>query len=253
MPGAQSSRETPRGAPLSHHRAYGSRTTAVSDNVQRHRRQDSFLIPYRKRSWLLARRGSGSAFPSDAVARRVPRGFVQKPPWSNTALLPLHAHRMVQAAPWLSNSALRPVARTTMASADFSLPVRGRCQPPAPANRRGREISQGKTLILPSIAAGFTCVVSVWLSGFPIRRRVTPPHRPCIRFLFVSSEFCLKASSPPHLAVTQLPSANGSGHPARRGLAPPRSLPCLAHDVDTGLRRHDGGAAPMGQSLGPSV
>src|SRR5271166_2013133 len=31
----KSSRETPRGAPLSHHRAYGSRTTAVSDSVQR--------------------------------------------------------------------------------------------------------------------------------------------------------------------------------------------------------------------------
>ena len=32
----KSSRETPLGAPLSHHRAYGSRTTAVSDRVQRH-------------------------------------------------------------------------------------------------------------------------------------------------------------------------------------------------------------------------
>src|ERR1035437_3045161 len=37
------------------------------------------------------------------------------------------------------------------------------------------------------------------------------------------------ASSPPHLAVTQLPLANGSGQPARTGLAPPRSAPCLAH------------------------
>jgi hypothetical protein len=116
-----------------------------------------------------------------------------------------------------------------MASADFSPPVRNRSRPPAPANRRGGEISQGKTLILPSSAAGFTCVVSVWLLGFPVRRRVTPPHRPCIRFLFVSSEVCLKASSPPHLAVTQLPSANGSGHTARRGLSPPRSVPCPAH------------------------
>jgi hypothetical protein len=31
----ESSRGAPRGAPLSHHRAYGSRTTVVSDNVQR--------------------------------------------------------------------------------------------------------------------------------------------------------------------------------------------------------------------------
>ena len=91
---------------------------------------------------------------------------------------------------------------------------------------------EGKTLILHSSAAGFTCLVSVWLLGFPVRRRVTPPHRPCIRLLFVNSEVCLKASSPPQLAVTQLPSANGSGHTARRGLSPPRSVPCLAHVVD---------------------
>src|ERR1035437_6910911 len=43
------------------------------------------------------------------------------------------------------------------------------------------------------------------------------------------------ASSPPHLAVTQLPLANGSGQPARRGLAPPRSAPCLAHMGSKGL------------------
>ena len=43
-----------------------------------------------------------------------------------------------------------------------------------------------------------------------------------------------------HLAVTQLPWANGSGHPAGRGLAPPRPVPCLAHGVAADLRRHDG-------------
>ena len=50
----------------------------------------------------------------------------------SAALLSLHVHRMVQAAPWLSNSALRPVAPATMASADFSPPVGCRCRPPAP-------------------------------------------------------------------------------------------------------------------------
>jgi len=43
-----------------------------------------------------------------------------------------------------------------MASADFSPLVRDCCQPPAPIVWRGEEISQGKTLLLPSNAAGFT-------------------------------------------------------------------------------------------------
>jgi len=116
-----------------------------------------------------------------------------------------------------------------MASADLAPSVGYRSRPPAPVARRNGEISRGKTLILHSIAAGFTVAVSAWLSGVPIPRRVTQPHRPRIRFLFVGTEFCLKASSPPHLAVTQLPSANGSGHSARRGLPPPRSAPCPAH------------------------
>jgi hypothetical protein len=38
--------------------------------------------------------------------------------------------------------------------------------------------------------------VSVWLSGVPVHSRVTPPHRPSIRFLFVSSELCFRL--PPH-------------------------------------------------------
>ena len=61
------------------------------------------------------------------------------------------------------------------------------------------------------------------------------------------------ASSPPHLAMTQLPLANGSGLPARIGLAPPRSVPCLAHVVDAGLRRHDGIAVPIGHCIGRLV
>src|SRR5271165_7193248 len=50
LAGSKSSRETPRGAPLSHHRAYGSRTTAVPDQVERgvmagHRSQSQRLEP----------------------------------------------------------------------------------------------------------------------------------------------------------------------------------------------------------------
>jgi hypothetical protein len=111
-------------------------------------------------------------------------------------------------------------ARATMASADFSPSFGSRSRPPAPVARRNGEISRGKTLILHSIAAGFTVAVSAWLSGVPIPRRVTQPHRPRIRFLFVGTELCLKAPSPPHLAVTQLPSANGSSGNNRAAVWP---------------------------------
>lgn len=37
--------------------------------------------------------------------------------------------------------------------------------------------------------------VSVWLSGVPVHGRVTPPHRPSIRFLFVGSGLCLRLPS----------------------------------------------------------
>jgi hypothetical protein len=121
-------------------------------------RQGSFLFPCRGRLLLLGCRRSGSAFPADAVAQHRLGRLVEEVSLGNAALLPLHAHRKVQAAPSWSNSALRPMVRAAMASADFS---------------RLSETVSGP--LLPS--------------------------------------FCLKASSPPHLAVTQLPSANGSGHP----------------------------------------
>jgi hypothetical protein len=89
----QSSRGAPRGAPLSHHRTYGSRITAVSDKVQRGillPRQGSFMIPCRRRLWLLSRPRSGSAFPAGAVAQRGLQGFVENVPLVRAALLPLH-------------------------------------------------------------------------------------------------------------------------------------------------------------------
>src|SRR6185503_10491835 len=132
---------------------------------------------------LLGRPSSGAAFTGCAVAPRRQQGLVEKVPLVRAALLPLHAHRKVQAAPCLSNSALRTFARATMASADLAPSVGYRSRPPAPVARRNGEISRGKTLILHSIAAGFTVAVSAWLSGVPIPRRVTQPHRPRIRFL----------------------------------------------------------------------
>jgi len=161
-------------------------------------RQGSFVIPCRERLRLLVPRRSGSAFPAEAVAQRGLEGFVEKVPLICAALPPLPAHRIVQAAPWLSNSALHPMVWATMASADFSSCVGGRLRPPAPVARRQEEISQGKTLILPPSAAGYTAVVSVWLLEFPVRSRVVPPHRPCIRFLFVGSEVCRRLPPHPH-------------------------------------------------------
>jgi hypothetical protein len=163
------------------------------------------------------------------VAQRSLQGFVEKVPLVHAALLPLHVHRLVQAAPCLSNSALRPVARTTTASADFSRSIEGRRRPPAPIVRRDREISQGKTLILHSVAAGFTCARVHLAFGRP---RPLPgyPTAPALYPMSVRQLRALPpAASPPHLAMTQLPLANGSGQSARRGLAPPRSVPCLAH------------------------
>ena len=84
-----------------------------------------------------------------------------------------------------------------MASADFSTPIEPRRRRPVPMIWRDAKISQGKTLLLPSNAAGFTCAMSDWLLGFPVHCRVTPSHQPAIRCLFVGSEVCLKAASPP--------------------------------------------------------
>jgi len=81
---------------------------------------------------------------------------------------------------------------STMASADFSgsfrqplgyrsLIPRQNQRPP----RVGHDSFPRPAPDLPAHAPG-------WLSGFPVHCRVTPLCRPCIRFLFVASEFCLR-------------------------------------------------------------
>ena len=183
--------------------------------------------------------------PGQAVAQRCLQGFIEKIPLVRVALLPLHAHRMTQTAPCWSNSALRPVARTTTASADFSASIGCRRRHPAPIVRRDTEISQGKTLILRSVTAGFTGARVRLAFG---RSRPLPgyPTAPALYPMSVRQLRALPpASSPPHLAVTQLPLANGSGQSARRGLAPPRSVPCLAHRRGwPAFAGHDDGARP---------
>src|SRR6202011_2972823 len=72
----------------------------------------------------------------------------------------------------------------------------------------------------------------------PVHRRVALPHWPCIRFLFVGPPICLRL--PPHPASLRRSCPlfkPGAGFwlsvpllAARRGLAPPSSMPCVAHD-----------------------
>ena len=78
------------------------------------------------------------------------------------------------------------------------------------------------------------------VSGLPIPCRVAPPHWPYIRFLFVGSPFCRRL--PPHAASLRR-SCPWLAVPllaARRGLAPPSSVSCVAH-MGPGIRRKSEG------------
>jgi hypothetical protein len=137
----KSSRETPHGAPLSHHRAHRSRTTAVSDNVL-----TPAALMARSRSHAVGVYGSSSVsaqappFPQRRGAASPARLPSAVPLGSPPPLLPHHTHRMVQAAPWLSNSALRPVLCTNTGSADFP-PCSGGCRQPLLQLPRGTKRS----------------------------------------------------------------------------------------------------------------
>ena len=94
---------------------------------------------------------------------------------------------------------------------------------------RPKKTSQGKTLILRSVGAGFTNAPVHLAFGLP-RPMPGHPTAPALYPVPVRRlRALLPASSPPRLATTQLPSANGSGQSARKGLPPPTSTPCLAH------------------------
>ena len=121
-----------------------------------------------------------------------------------------------------------------MVSADFSFGIDGRCRPSARIAPRPKEISQGKTLILRSVAVGFTCARVRLAFGHP---RLLPGYPTAPAFYPVpvrQLRALLPASSPPRLSTTQLPSAIGSCQSARRGLSPPRSTSCLAHNENGG-------------------
>ena len=136
---------------------------------------------------------------------------------------------MARLAPSPANRLLWPPLTSPGPSADIAAAV-------LRFVRRGREISRGKTLILRSAAAGFTCApvrLNIGrpgpLPGYPIAPALYPVPVRQLRAL-------PPASSPPRLTATQLPSAGGSVQPARKGLAPPTSTPCPAHKMGGAYR-----------------
>ena len=93
--------------------------------------------------------------------------------------------------------------------------------------RRSGEVSQGKTLLLRSGAAGFTCARVRMTFGHP---RPLPGY-PTTPALYPVSVRRLRAwppaSSPPRLTATQLPSARGSHHqgPQRTSTSSNNAMP----------------------------
>ncbi len=140
---------------------------------------------------------------------------------------------------------LRPLLTSPSASLHVAVHLLGIVPKP-------KEISQGKTLILRSVAAGFTNARVCLAFGRP---RPMPGYPTAPAFYPVpvrQLRVLLPASSPPRLATTQLPSASGSGQPARRGHSPPRSTPCLAHkkEAPTSERLFKVGGADLFCRLG---
>jgi len=69
-----------------------------------------------------------------------------------------------------------------------------------------KQISPDKNVNCHCTASSFT--VSLEPVGFVILGSLTPENQPLMMFLFVSSQFCARASSPQLLADLQLPSAS---------------------------------------------
>ena len=128
---------------------------------------------------------------------------------------------LARTAPWLLNSALRSPLRRRLLRPRLTSPRSSgavaaallRIAPAfARAGRRSAEISQGKTLLLRSGPAGFTCARVRVIFGRP---RPLPgcPTAPAFYPVPVRQVRAWPpASSPPRLAATQLPSARGSHH-----------------------------------------
>jgi len=95
--------------------------------------------------------------------------------------------------------------------------------------RRDAEVSQGKTLLLPSVAAGFTCARVRVIIGHP-HPRLGYPAAPA---LYPISVRRLRVWPPASFPPTSLSSSClrlvVPITRAHRGLSPPAVTPCLAH------------------------
>ena len=105
-----------------------------------------------------------------------------------------------------------------------------------------RKVSPDKNVNVRCTTGPFTTCAEP--KGFDVLCRLTPRNQPPMAFLFVGSHLCTPASSPPNLAVTQLPSActfvfmvlcTGDFHPIS-------SRPCRAYT--NGLSERSASAGP---------
>src|SRR5208282_775187 len=176
-------------------------------------RQGSFPLPRRVSLRLLARPRLGSAEAGAAVAHRCFQGLVEEVQLLADALLPRRVHRVA-----LVCSLAQRFSPSRLPNG-WAL-LRRLLTPPRPSDavadillrfaRRAEEVSHGKTLHFPGVAAGSTracdrrsigrprlspgCPTALALYPISVRR---PPDLP-------------PASSPPRIAATQLPLASGS-------------------------------------------
>ena len=95
------------------------------------------------------------------------------------------------------------------------------CPCPGLFSRTSRQTSRSKTRLIPSVRAGFTPQRPSEYRASESNAPLPAPHRPCIRFLFVTSDFCRQlpsdmASRPCPCLRLPVPLTT-----ARRGFTPP--------------------------------
>jgi len=100
--------------------------------------------------------------------------------------------------------ALGLTAVAALGSFWFQCGLTGFTAQPAPLVK---QISPSKSIIFPCTTAAFTLFAVP--KGFVVMCQLAPQTRPSMRFLFVGSHFCTRASFAQALAVLHLPSASG--------------------------------------------
>jgi hypothetical protein len=176
-------------------------------------RQGSFPLPRRVSLPLLARSRLGSAEAGTAVAHRCLQGHFKEVPLLADALLPRRCHRVALVCSL--GSEIQPFAPALRPAL-----LRPRLTPPRPSDavtdtllrfaRRAAEVSHGKTLHFPEVAAGCTRAHVRRSIGCP-RPRPGCPTALALYPMSVRRPLVLPpVSSPPRITATQLPLASGS-------------------------------------------